>query len=539
MASLPAADWPLIACLASAGFLAVVVPVLMVAVRHEIRVQRLETLVQFRGIFGKGADTPSFEYVWEKYLEDIDLGMLKNAKGFPESEKNKRTLTKLSSEAITAAIRQIGWRRLHSSWSLVWSAVPYMVLTWAGLILLLACNGQDPLTTVLIEKCRPLITSGGIVAPSVEAAEIYFRNVLTVSAMAFLGGYVFTLGTLARAVATFDLSPITMLRVVIHLITAVAGALVAYRAFPDAILMFGDMLNLAESDGVSFKALPRPWYLAAFVFGLIPDLVINVLISATQRMAGAKTPEGRAFQQLRSVPLDVIDGVDFFTRFRMQQSNIFEVQNLAVANPIMLFVETPFGVYQCIDWVGQAQLCCVVGPDRFIALRRYNIRTIFDLERAILSVNTTSQLRRFVVTLMLTTPPERKRWRLRGAKPQDAAAAAEGKAAQNGGGDSAGWMFWIQRPDVRASEARKVGSAEFGAYAAQLFAESAHDWQGKDLAGDDPDRTLKHLGRIVTDDLHVHRLRQIWSKIQGQLGSEYGALPDTEAPPVPSPRRRS
>ncbi len=68
----------------------------------------------------------------------------------------------------------------------------------------------------------------------------------------------------------------------------------------------------------------------------------------------------------------------------MADYHIVSVQNLAAANPLMLFVETPYGVYQIMDWVAQAQLCCSVGPAALLKLWDIGIRTIFDLERVAL-----------------------------------------------------------------------------------------------------------------------------------------------------------
>jgi hypothetical protein len=101
------------------------------------------------------------------------------------------------------------------------------------------------------------------------------------------------------------------------------------------------------------------------------------------------------------VPLTVLDVVDFFIEFRLEEANIFDVQNLAASNPIMLHVESPYGIYQTIDWVAQAQLCTTVGAERFLLLKRFNIRTIFDLERAVLGLNAPAELKLIIGTILL------------------------------------------------------------------------------------------------------------------------------------------
>ncbi len=89
--------------------------------------------------------------------------------------------------------------------------------------------------------------------------------------------------------------------------------------------------------------------------------------------------------EIQTIPIEVLDGIDSKVRYRLSDFHIESIENLASANPLMLFVETPYGFYQTLDWVSQAQLCASVGPDAMFKLWKLGIRTIFDLERAALS----------------------------------------------------------------------------------------------------------------------------------------------------------
>jgi len=513
MTALPDAVIALLLC----SLVALGAPIIFVYVRHEVRVQRLRILDQFertmnppveRGAEGRTRfdddsteaergkalrlrrhfrETSSFEYVVEKYIEDLDWGEtnpVPSGLAVARDRVDARLYTRLRH-----------WWRIRSSWRILASSLPFIFLSALGFYVLLACHGPGAVEVLIGKSWAPVFLMGG--APNSADEGMLLENTLTVAGMAFLGAYVFSLGLLGRAVATFDLSPITFLRVAINLITAVVGVVVAYRAFPDIVPMARSVLDgPAAVKDIDTLPLPRLWILLAFAFGLVPDLIVNFIVGQAQDVMGAKITDTSLLKLTKSASLELIDGIDFFSRFRLQQAGLFEVQNLAVANPIMLFVETPFGIYQCIDWVAQAQLCSVVGPERFLALRRYNIRTIFDLERALLSRHSTSNLRRFVASLMLTSPP---------------------------GKGEGGWTFWgLGR---RSEEPGEVGGAAFGRAIAALLNEGDEGDDGKPL-----DRSIRHLAAIVTDDLHIHRLRDIWLLMHERLNPDYDALPDSLRP---------
>lgn len=532
-------------------------PVAFIYVRHNVRLQRLRILAQCARVFQMDAPradppspdgpsppdsppaarppsdhlpaerraSPSFEYVVEKYVEDLpkplrpttkdsensrlanEVSKLMNfSEGDEIREGNKISETSGGGEGSYDVDRP--WWSLGSSWALFMASLPLVVLSTLGFYVAFAALAPNAAHVGLRQFWEPLLVVGGRgmtgdVCTAATGVCGYRDNVLTVAVVAFVGAYCFSLGTIARAVATFDLSPFSMLRLAVNMVIGVAGAVIAYRGIPD-------LPGVAPST-----TLPRAWILCAFVAGLVPDLIINFLNRQAQDMLGGKATDTSILKDTPSVSPELIDGIDFYIRFRLQQANIYEVQSLAVANPIMLFVETPYGLYQCIDWVAQAQLCTIVGPQRFLMMRRYNLRTIFDVERAILSEYTTSQLRRFVVALMMSPPPARKAaWSFWGGG--GAASPTESPPESPPGGDDATAYPAIDTP-------------AFGKYIMDLFCEPAIGPWGEVIAHD-PDRTLKHLGRLVVDDLHVHRLRDVWLLVQQRLGLTGDALPDSEKP---------
>jgi hypothetical protein len=431
----------------AAAFLAVLTPFSIIAIRHQVRRNRIRLIDIFSTTFGledgnggKMKESVSFEFVKGKYYADLDDALdekqwvISNVPRFP--------------------------MMLHADWMLLFCALPYMVFTAFGLFLLFAPVEAFLQDGIVYTWLRPgLLAMGGLDVGSVDYGFQHHVNVLTVASMAVAGAYFFTLRLFLRAVAMFDLSPLTFLRAFAHIVLSVTLSVAIYRAVSGVW-----PLETAVAD----NTLPRTeglngiWLMVAFTFGFVPDSALQWVLQKSHLTFKARYTALETHSKL--VPLTVLDGIDHFVAFRLEESNIFDVQNLATFNPIMLHVESPYGIYQTVDWIAQAQLCTVVGPERFLLLKTLNIRTVFDLEKAVLGGKTSSG----------TT-----------VTPDADLQSAVGKAIMTDCKRDAD-----MRHDFGLGDALTIG-------ADAAMSQSA----------------VEHLAGVMLDDLHVHRLREVWQRI--------------------------
>jgi hypothetical protein len=211
---------------------------------------------------------------------------------------------------------------------------------------------------------------------------------------------------------------------------------------------------------------------AAFLIGFYPDLFIPALAAKIPWLSLRRVSnESKALQE--EFPLDMIIGIDPYIKYRLGEFEITDVQNLATMNPIQVFVETPYGLYEVIDWIAQSQLIPAVGSQKTLRLRELSVRTIFDLEKCIHNQN----LRSRVLSLL--------------------GFGAE-NVAQVHSNDQA---VTFADPSTRVIE----GNSE-------KVLDLSHD--------------LDTIVAYIRDDLHVRRLRQIWDGVRDMLD-------ERPAPPMP------
>ena len=262
---------------------------------------------------------------------------------------------------------------------------------------------------------------------------------------AFFGGYIWSIQYLIRRIANFDLSPISFFQAFMHIVLAVFVAAAIWHTG----IFQTDFVVTTFGKGVEIGL--------AFIIGFFPDLFLSVLIAKFPWIRLRRVSEASKMLQ-EELPLDMIVGIDPFMKLRLGEFEIEDVQNLATINPIQIFVETPYGLYEVMDWVAQAQLILAVGAARTLELRKINVRTIFDLERCLKN----DTLRRRAVRALLDTD-----------------------------------------------------GAELSKYEA-LPAESMAKAKGSEVALNEEDE-LQVTVACIRDDLHVRRLRQIWDVINSRL----------------------
>jgi hypothetical protein len=192
-----------------------------------------------------------------------------------------------------------------------------------------------------------------------EGLTLYQWNSGAAITAGFLGAYLFTLQYLVGRVRNYELSPTSFLVASVSLIEGCFVVSIARH------------LVFSASPNAAFGVL-------AFLLGYFPTFGISWLIER-MRVRNLKRTEPAAYDRRFVMPTDMIDGIDMLIKFRLMEAGVQDVQNLATANPILLYVETPYNLLTILDWIAQAQLILAFGGGIAADLRGIGVRTIFDV----------------------------------------------------------------------------------------------------------------------------------------------------------------
>ena len=247
----------------------------------------------------------------------------------------------------------------------VWTSLAFMVVATAGFLLLLShAADSDP------GNFRYVL--GGIQdMPADDAARAaltsYEAMTKSLIAFAFLGGYIWAIQYLLRRIGSFDLSPMSFIRVTAQIILACATVIVLRHFIP---------ASAGEAEWSKGMLL-----LIAFLIGFFPHAGLDFLMQKVPQLR-LKRLDPDAAAAMRALPVELVDGIDSHVSFRLAEREIVDVAGLAAENPVLLCAESPYPLLAVVDWIAQAQLALEVGPKAFKRLREAGVRTIFALEAA-------------------------------------------------------------------------------------------------------------------------------------------------------------
>jgi hypothetical protein len=178
---------------------------------------------------------------------------------------------------------------------------------------------------------------------------------------AFLGAFIWMIQSLVTRIVSRNINPATFYSMSINILLATTLAAVLHHIY------HGGLDEVVGLPSASEK--PSLLIALAFLTGMAPDIMLEKLRTGLK----FTRPTGDAAR----MPLSSLQGISTSTEFRLKELSIDGVQNLALMNPVELYMMLPASIQTCLDWIGQAQLQLTY-PDKVAALAPLGVRTITD-----------------------------------------------------------------------------------------------------------------------------------------------------------------
>jgi len=160
----------------------------------------------------------------------------------------------------------------------------------------------------------------------------------------------------------------------------------AYNAISARMILsiIGVWVLQEGAAALGLKAKPEYLYIFAFVIGVFPQFIWELITASIKRFKLLKLtiPNLSA-----SMPLSTLDGLSVWHQARLEEEDIENIPNLAMADVVELMLTTKFPPHRIIDWIDQALLRIILGdqddaanpPALSTSLRSYGVRTATTL----------------------------------------------------------------------------------------------------------------------------------------------------------------
>jgi hypothetical protein len=162
---------------------------------------------------------------------------------------------------------------------------------------------------------------------------------------AFIGVYLFNLGSMVRRLYLSDLTEHVFWGSLNRLLLSVGTALVVMTSFH---------LSGGGNDSDSFFDSD----VLFFGIGFLANAFLQAVLQAGLHIGKVKQSKSE------DLPLQLVRGINIWKEYRLEEEGIEHVENLATADVIDLAVKTHYPLRTLIDWVDQALIISRFGKDK-------------------------------------------------------------------------------------------------------------------------------------------------------------------------------
>lgn len=142
---------------------------------------------------------------------------------------------------------------------------------------------------------------------------------------AFVGVYLFNLGTLVRRLYLADINEQVFWGALNRLLLSMGLALVILK------------VGLDKTEGLIY-----------FSIGFLANIILEWILEQTLKVLSINKPKQE------DLPLQMVRGINIWKEYRLGEEGVENVQNLATADVVDLAVRTHYSLRTLIDWIDQA-----------------------------------------------------------------------------------------------------------------------------------------------------------------------------------------